>query len=306
MEVKPSRLRLRGESIGENRLEPDSEGTEPISDFEAKILRDRSLIRSVVLDPATGEIIGYGLHAGTGMRRVVDREGRIAFQDEVGLESPALDPTDFVPSPGTLFKAGKAAVGVGGKIFAKAVAKVAGGKGATAAVTLPVQSILKMRQVSQALAKSRAKAGARATVSTESFVRGGVRFRLRGRASDFARLEAAEVGNQVYVFRSAQGKVVYVGITEKGGLTRMGQHLAREKPGEFIGDAAKIEIKGVGLSEKEALALEEDLIRQHKPRWNIDRRPYGRKFKGTEPSPEEISRANNTNIVITIELGTSP
>lgn len=148
--------------------------------------------------------------------------------------------------------------------------------------------------------------GASPKMTTDTFVRGGVRFRLRGRAGDFASLEAAEPGNQVYVFRDAQGNVTYVGITERSGLTRMGEHLARDKPGEFLGDAATIEIKGVGLNEKDALALEEDLISEHNPKWNDIKNPYGRKFQGSSPAPEDVRRANNVSRVIEILFGDAP
>lgn len=57
------------------------------------------------------------------------------------LESPLLDPLDFLPSPATV---GKAAVGVGTKVAGKLAVKAAGASGAKAASTLPLGAIHKL------------------------------------------------------------------------------------------------------------------------------------------------------------------
>lgn len=151
LEVKAHGLLLRGQENGENRsLEPDQK--EQISEFEARILRDRSLISSAILDPDSGEIIGYRVPVGDGLRRIVDRNGGIVFQSEIGLEPPALDPIDFADP--TLLKAvGKAAISVGSKVIAKAAAKLAVTQGAKEAATLPFLSIVRLRRVSRTLRK---------------------------------------------------------------------------------------------------------------------------------------------------------
>jgi Domain of unknown function (DUF4157) len=154
--VKTSGLRLRGESTGEQALD-DGGSAEPISDFEGRILRDRSLIVGAVLDPESRDIVGYQVPGGTGLRRIVDRGGAIAFQSEIGLDTPLLDPWDFIPGPGTV---AKMAAGAGTKAVGKVAVTTATAKGVKAASTLPLGAILKLRRVSKALSKTALKASA--------------------------------------------------------------------------------------------------------------------------------------------------
>jgi Xanthomonas XOO_2897-like deaminase len=155
--VKPSRVVLRGERIREGEVGLDSDAPEEaISDFEARILSDRDIITGVVLDPDNQEIIGYRVSSVTGLS-IVDREGRLTYQTEIPIESPILDPLDFLPSPGT---AAKAAAGVGAKVTAKLAAKAAATKGATAGTKLTLGVINQLRKVSKTLTRiSGRKAG---------------------------------------------------------------------------------------------------------------------------------------------------
>jgi hypothetical protein len=134
---------------------------------------------------------------------------------------------------------------------------------------------------------------------TKPFTRGGVKFRLWGRGKDIQAFRSTEAGAQVYVIRDANGKVIYVGITERDSFTRLGEHLSKQ-PGEFLGKASRIEIRGAGLTEKQALALEQDLIQTHKPAFNKHLTPYSQKFQGTLPDPIDVKDANN--IFISFEI----
>ena len=150
--VAPSNVRLRGEGKGqgENALQIDDEpARDPISAFEEGLLQNRSIISGVVVDPDTQEIIGYRVPAATGLKRLVDREGEVAWQSEIGIEKPVLDPIDFSPTPKTLISIGKAGVGVVGKIVLKGALK----KGVASGGKVTLGAIVKMRRVSRAIAK---------------------------------------------------------------------------------------------------------------------------------------------------------
>jgi hypothetical protein len=150
-------------------------------------------------------------------------------------------------------------------------------------------------------AVSRAGRGGR-----ESFVSGGVRYKFLGNESAFAALRGAPSGAQVYVIRDSSGRVMYVGFVEqrtagRTAIERLKEHL-REKPGEFLGDASSLEVKGVGLEERIGRALEDDLITEHNPKWNRrerDPQRYRRKYRA-EPMPEEVRKANNISVWFTI------
>jgi hypothetical protein len=139
-----------------------------------------------------------------------------------------------------------------------------------------------------------------------TFVRKGVTFELRGAGADFVALEEAQVGAQVYVIRDSADRVMYVGIVEqrtpgRTALDRLREHLA-EKEAEFLGDAAAIEVRGVGLEERSARALEDDLITQHSPKWNRrerDPQSYRKKYRA-EPQPYEVRAANNASVRFTL------
>ena len=155
--------------------------------------------------------------------------------------------------------------------------------------------------IREARAARRAGAVAAETVQAIRFQRSGVRFSLRGAARQFEALDAAGAGAQVYVIRDARRRVIYVGYTERGSVQRLGEHLT-QKAGDFIGEASQIEVKGADLLEREARALEEDLIRENRPRWNTELNPYTSKY-GAPPNPEEVRRAQNTSILFDILIG---
>jgi hypothetical protein len=144
--------------------------------------------------------------------------------------------------------------------------------------------------------------GGAEALRTVRFTRSGVRFSLRGAAADFSAIDSA-VGAQVYIVRDARREVVYVGMTERDGVTRLMEHL-RDQPGEFLGQASIIEVRGTGLTRREALALEEDLIQTHQPfEFNRQTHPYGDAFRGAEPNPEEVRRAANSRFQLGISVG---
>lgn len=138
-------------------------------------------------------------------------------------------------------------------------------------------------------------------IATPPFQRGFIRFQLVGNERDVELLKAAKEGANVYVFKNAQGQVIYVGYTERTTFTRLGEHLATDKPGEFLGEVSYIEIRGKGLLEREARALEEDLIQELKPKWNKELTPYQNKY-GTPPHPDDVKEANNTLIRLEIRF----
>jgi hypothetical protein len=153
--VSPSSIRLPGEqqfTQSEISIDQPPSPPEAISDFEENLLNDRTLINGVVLDPDTGEIIGYRPAGGTtGLQKLVDREGNIAFETELGLETPVLDPIDIAPNPASLAKgAAKAGVGILGKVAVKGALK----KGATSGGKITLGAINEMRGVAKNLAKS--------------------------------------------------------------------------------------------------------------------------------------------------------
>jgi hypothetical protein len=81
-------------------------------------------------------------------------------------------------------------------------------------------------------------------------------------------LNAMPPGYAVYAVRNSSGRIIYAGITGRAGLARWGEHLA-EKGGEWLGQAARFEFVAVGLdTERLALALEDDLMRQFAPQFN--------------------------------------
>jgi hypothetical protein len=158
------------------------------------------------------------------------------------------------------------------------------------------------------------KSAPRRKASTERFVRDGIEYELTG---DFEALNSSEKGAQVYVIRDAKGNQIYVGITgtEEGraeatgeatrnAVTRLKEHL-QTKSGEFLGEASSVEIVGSGLSEREALSLEQDLVQTNPsgPEYNRQLSPYSDKFKGQTPDPVTIRNARNTLIRFNISFG---
>jgi hypothetical protein len=121
-----------------------------LSDFEESIRAKKQEIRGVILDPDDpSQVIGYRLPATAGVTILTDREGNIAHMSEIGIETPLIDPIDFIPTPGT---AGKVATGIGGRLAAKVGIKAASKKAATGGLKVGLGVIAHMRGVSRALA----------------------------------------------------------------------------------------------------------------------------------------------------------
>src|ERR1035438_4947983 len=76
----------------------------------------------------------------------------------------------------------------------------------------------------------------------------------------------------VYMFEDARGTIVYVGkaksLRNRVRSYFSADHLAEAKTGSLMRDATNIRYIVVD-NEREALALENNLIKRHKPRYNI-------------------------------------
>lgn len=119
-----------------------------LSEFEERIRADPSILSGVILDPDDpSQVIGYKLRGTTGVTELVDREGNMVWMTEIGIEQPLLDPTDFIPTPGTVGKLGKAGVGIGGRALVKRLGK----KAAVEGTEVSLGAIARMRAVSKAL-----------------------------------------------------------------------------------------------------------------------------------------------------------
>jgi hypothetical protein len=110
-----------------------------ISQFESEIRDGTRRVDGAVLDPDTDEIIGYYLNLGGQTWRVVDREGGAVGGGETPLDTPLLDPIDFIPTPGALAKGAVVVGKVGLKLLGKLAAKDAssGLMKVSAAMVLP-------------------------------------------------------------------------------------------------------------------------------------------------------------------------
>ncbi len=119
-----------------------------LTEFEERIRADPSIIIGVVLDPDDpSQVIGYKLNKIAGITELVDREGNMVWMREIGIEQPLIDPIDFIPTPGTVGKIGKAGVGVAGKALVKQLGK----KAAVEGTEVSMGAIIRMRGVSKAL-----------------------------------------------------------------------------------------------------------------------------------------------------------
>jgi hypothetical protein len=154
-----------------------------VTDFELQMKTDPNLINGVVLDPDTGEVIGYRKSSG-GVSTYFDREGGTVAMTEIGLEQPVVDPLDLIPSPGGAAKAG---VGIGGKLGVKWLSRKAAAKG----TTLSMAAILRMRGVSRALLR---RAAREAAAESAGLVR---RITLEGLNHSFDRHAAQWFGREV-------------------------------------------------------------------------------------------------------------
>jgi hypothetical protein len=136
-----------------------------LSDFEESIRAKKQEIRGVILDPDDpSQVIGYRVPATAGVTILTDREGNISYMSEIGIETPLIDPIDFIPTPGT---AGKVATGIGGRLAVKVGIKAAGKKAATGGLKVGLGVIAHMRGVSRALAGR----GLRKLLAKSGFVR---------------------------------------------------------------------------------------------------------------------------------------
>jgi Domain of unknown function (DUF4157) len=142
--VPPSAIRWPDEPTGElGMTTPIAPGS--LSEFEERLRADPSRIIGVVLDPSNGrDVIGYRVFATAGVTRLVDREGNEVFLDEVGIETPLVDPLDFIPTPGSV---GRVGAGIIGRVGIKALGRRAAVRG----TRVPLGVIARMRGVSQAL-----------------------------------------------------------------------------------------------------------------------------------------------------------
>jgi hypothetical protein len=149
----PGELKTGGELQSEGLIQSDSQSSpDAISEFEEALLDNRGMITGVVLDPETQEIIGYRTLYADGISRLVDREGEFVVDagTPLGLETPVVDPIDFVPNPAGLAKGiAKAGAGIAGKLIVKGALK----KGVASGGKVTLGAIVKMRSAAKAIAK---------------------------------------------------------------------------------------------------------------------------------------------------------
>lgn len=89
-----------------------------------------------VYDPDDGTVVGY-YRQRAGVQLIVDLNGNTQWSAEKPLETPILDPIDFVPTPGTAVKIGAGIIKGSAKVIGKALARdaaEAAAKGGTKAV----------------------------------------------------------------------------------------------------------------------------------------------------------------------------
>ncbi len=140
----------------------DSPPPGAITDFEANIRDGKQKIGGVMLDPDSGEIIGYQLVPTTGLYRIVNREGELVEEQETGLDHPLLDPIDFIPTPGAVAKGAS----VIGKVGLKALGKFVFKEGADYAAKKGMQEVSQggfqaLKAASMAILGRAARAGAK-------------------------------------------------------------------------------------------------------------------------------------------------
>ncbi len=86
-------------------------------------------------------------------------------------------------------------------------------------------------------------------------------------------------GTSVYVLKDADGGVLYIGKGDT--IDRLRKHITDPNKTQWFGEISKVEVKGTGLTNTQALALEESLIGQLKPQHNVDRTPFKTVFGNT-------------------------
>lgn len=99
-------------------------------------------------------------------------------------------------------------------------------------------------------------------------------------------------GTSVYVLKDADGTVLYVGKGEA--LNRLREHIKDPRKTQWFGEIEKVDVRATGLNNTQALALEEDLIGQLKPLYNVDLNPFQKEFRGTLELAPNLPRAQRT------------
>lgn len=112
-----------------------------------------------------------------------------------------------------------------------------------------------------------------------------VPYTITGTQKDFDAVK----GTSVYVLKDKAGNVLYVGKGDVWG--RLRSHISDPLKTPWFGEIAQIEIKGSELTNSEALALEQDLIRQLGPHYNKDLIPYETEFGKGEPYAPNLPKA---------------
>lgn len=146
------------DGVGDKRCDGPPSPPGFLSDFEVDLRNNPDRILGVIIDPENdNEIIGYRIRSDRSVLQVVDREGNFAGGNEAGLETPPIDPIDFVPTPGAVVKGATVAGKVGLKALGKFVAKGGTKKGwQISAAVIP-----NLRRISRQLISRRAEAAAR-------------------------------------------------------------------------------------------------------------------------------------------------
>jgi GIY-YIG catalytic domain len=142
---------------------------------------------------------------------------------------------------------------------------------------------------------TRPPAATRQLIVARDFQAGLLNYRFAAAESVWEAFDTIPPGYAVYKVRNADGRVIYVGVTGRPNMARWREHLA-EKGGEWLGQADRFEFVAVGLdTEKLALALEDDLMRELKPQFNRQW-TFMKKFR-RPPQGVEIPQTN-TSIVL--------
>jgi RHS repeat-associated protein len=271
-------------------------------------------VRSVTVDPVM-RLYGPKGMIDKAAQKIVDRATGQPERDYVTEDEHKQMLRDIVSVGGSLFPGAGEVGAVGpGPQLAPAVADtgVATVRAATVSTDTTAAGVRGLAMATSGGSSAAPQSAGGKSQGSQSFVRSGVRYELTG---DLDKLQKTRPGAQVYIVRNAKGEQIYVGITgteegaERAGekaardaITRLKEHLEKQ-PGEWIGSASKLEIVGEGLSERQALALEQDLIQANPagPGFNKDLTPYETKFGASvEPDPQDISAAYNTRISINI------
>jgi len=125
----------------------------------------------------------------------------------------------------------------------------------------------------------------------------GIPYTVRGAEADLSTV----TGTSVYVLKDASGTVLYVG--EGSVWERLAAHIRDLKKTAWIGEIAEIEIRATGLTKKQSLALEEDLIQLLKPLHNVDRFPFQKAYGWGESYAPDLRGTAQRTLSFQVELG---